>query len=321
MSANQSDELERFKREINLVEVAESMGYQLQKNRSTKASKVMKSGGDTIVIATDASDGHGIYFSTGDDSDNGTVIDFFLRRTRLNLGQIRKELRGWMPTAVRPSPKRKPPAERPQPPQAVTRDRAQVLARFAALVPYGGSYLTDVRKIDVLVIEAFGVLQDGYGNACFVHRDAHGVGGWETKNKGFTGFSAGGEKGLFLARTDDAQIVRIVVAEAAIDLMSWAQFKHALGTVYASTGGSVSPEQFEQLRAVLARNQDAEIVLAHDGDAGGDRMAAQVLELAPAGATVTRDRPPEDQDWNDVLRAVAELAEQQQREKGQGMSR
>lgn len=319
MSANQGDELERFKREINLVEVAQSMGYELVKAKSTKASKVMRSGGDIIVIATDASDGHGIYFSIGDDGDNGSVIDFYLRRTQWNLGQIRKELRGWMPAAARPSPKRKPPAERPEPPQAVTRDRAEVLAKFAALVPYSGRYLTNTRKVDQAVIEAFGVLQDGYGNACFVHRDDQGVGGWETKNKGFTGFSAGGEKGLFLARPDSSPIVRIVVAEAAIDLMSWAQFKHAPGTVYASTGGSVSPEQLEQLRAALARNPGAEIVLAHDGDAGGDWMADQVRELAPPGATVTRDRPPEGLDWNEVLKQAAKLAEQ--REKGPGMHR
>jgi hypothetical protein len=319
MSTNQVDELERFKREINFVEVAESMGYQLVKINSTKACKVMKSGSDTIVIATDASDGHGIYFSTGDDADNGTVIDFLLRRTRSNLGQIRKELRGWMPGAVRPSPKRKPVAERPEQPQPVERDRAKLLARFAGLTPYIGRYLTSTRKVDRAVIDAFRVLQDGHGNACFPHRDPTGVSGWESKNKGFTGFSEGGNKSLFLARLDDAPVTRIVVAEAAIDLLSWSQFKHAQGTVYVSTGGSFSPEQMEQLRAAFARNPGAEIVLAQDGDSGGDRMAAQVRELAPPGATVTRDRPPQGLDWNDVLRSAAELAEQ--REKGPDMHR
>lgn len=315
--ALQDSELERFKREINLVEFAQSLGYEVLKKESSRASIVMKSGGDKIIVATDQADGHGIYFSVGDESDCGSVIDFAQKRIGGNLGQVRKELRGWMPEAARPSPRRKALQERPERPQAVTRDRAQLLARFAALTPYSGRYLTATRKVDQAVIEAFGVRQDGYGNACFVHRDAQGVSGWETKNKGFTGFSEGGNRGLFLARPDDASVTRIVVAEASIDLMSWAQFKHTPGTAYISTGGSVSAEQFEQLRAAFARNPTAEIVLAHDGDAPGDKMADQVRQLAPAGTKVTRDRPPEDMDWNEVLKQAAELAEQ--RERGQDM--
>lgn len=303
MKENQSDELGRFKREINLVELAESIGYQIQKKESSKSCIVMKSGGDKIIVATDKADGHGIYFSTGDESDSGSVIDFYQRRTGGNLGQVRKELRGWLPAAARPNQKRKPYADRPEPPQPVERDRAQVLARYAALTPYMGRYLTYERRIDPAVIEAFNVLQDVRGNACFQHRDIQGVSGWEAKNQGFTGFSAGGQKGLFLARPDTAPVVRIVVAEAAIDLMSWAQLQHAPGTAYVSTGGAFSNAQVEQLRAVFARNPTAEIVLAHDGDAAGDRMAAQVREIARLGVIVTRDRPPEGSDWNDVLKA------------------
>ena len=316
MSANQSDELERFKREINLVEFAQGMGYEVLKKESSRASIVMKSGGDKIIVATDQADGHGIYFSVGDESDCGSVIDFAQKRLGGNLGQVRKELRGWMPAAAKPSPRRQAAAERPQP---VTRDRAALLARFAALVPYSARYLTDERQIDPAVIEAFKVLQDGRGNACFFHRDAQCVSGWEAKNRGFTGFSAGGQKYLFLARPDDAPLTRIVVAESAIDLMSWAQLKHMPGTAYASTGGSFGPEQIEQLRGAFVRNPQAEIVLAHDGDQAGDRMADQVRQIAPPDATVTRDRPPQGLDWNDVLKAEKLAEQQREREKGQDM--
>jgi hypothetical protein len=321
MKSNQVDELERFKREINLVEFAQGMGYEVLKKESSRASVVMKAGGDKIIVATDQADGHGIYFSVGDESDCGSVIDFAQKRLGGNLGQVRKELRGWMPAAARPSPRRQAAAERQERPQPVTRDRAALLARFAALVPYSARYLTDERQIDPAVIEAFKVLQDGRGNACFLHRDAQGASGWEAKNRGFTGFSAGGQKHLFLARPDDAPLTRLVVAESAIDLMSWAQLKHMPGTAYASTGGSFGPEQIEQLRGAFLRNRQAEIVLAHDGDAAGDRMADQVREIAPPGATVTRDRPPQGLDWNDVLKANAEKLAEVQREKGQDMNR
>lgn len=308
--ANMDDELSRFKSEISLVDLAQAeYGYELVKRESSVSSKVLKCGGDKVIVTRQQ--GHDVYFSTGDSADNGSVIDFMQKRSGLNLGQIRKALRAWLPGSKKPALKR--PARAPEHAKEVTKDRAGVLARWAILKPYAGSYLTDERGIDPEIIEAFGVRHDDRGNACFGHRDSTGVSGWELKNNGFTGFSEGGNKSLFLARPDDAPVTQIVVAEAVIDLMSWAQLKHERGTVYTSTGGSLSPDQLEQLRAVFARNSGAEIVLAHDADAPGDRMADQVRQLAQAGVTVMRDRPPVGKDWNDMLlHAQVAVAEKMQ---------
>lgn len=73
-------ELEMFKRQINLVEFAGSMGYELLQKESSRHSKVMRGPSGKIVIATDAKDGHGIYFSVGSEQDSGTIIDFLQRR-------------------------------------------------------------------------------------------------------------------------------------------------------------------------------------------------------------------------------------------------
>ena len=89
-------ELERFKTEINLVAYATSQGYQYLKRESSRSSAVLRhNSGDKIIVATDT-ENRGIYFSVGDDSDNGTIIDFVQNRSNLNLGGVRKELRSWL---------------------------------------------------------------------------------------------------------------------------------------------------------------------------------------------------------------------------------
>lgn len=108
------DELERFKREINLVAFAEAQGYELDRQESSRSSVVMRhSGGDKIVIATNEN-GHGIYFSVRDETDNGSVIDFLQYRQGLSLGHVRKALREWItapfsfPIAPKSYPKPEP---------------------------------------------------------------------------------------------------------------------------------------------------------------------------------------------------------------------
>jgi hypothetical protein len=47
---------------------------------------------DKVIVKRDA-DQHYVYFSVRDERDDGSIIDFAMRRKGLNLGQVRKELR------------------------------------------------------------------------------------------------------------------------------------------------------------------------------------------------------------------------------------
>ena len=89
---NRNDELTNFKTNINLVDYAASQGYQIIRDESSRNSKAMRRGDEKIIISTD-SDNHAIYFSVNDDNDHGTIIDFVQKRKKINLGQVRKELR------------------------------------------------------------------------------------------------------------------------------------------------------------------------------------------------------------------------------------
>jgi hypothetical protein len=103
------EELERFKRHVNLTELAAASGYQLAPGqRATASSVAMRhpSTDDKIIVRRDA-DGHWTYFSVRDDRDNGSVVDFLQARRSLTLGGVRKELRAWL-REERP----RPPAQR-----------------------------------------------------------------------------------------------------------------------------------------------------------------------------------------------------------------
>ncbi len=64
-------------------------------------------------------------------------------------------------------------------------------------------YLENERALPASLLEAerFAgrVRMDARGNAVFPHFDQEGLCGYEIKNKGFTGFSSGGTKGLWLS--------------------------------------------------------------------------------------------------------------------------
>ena len=312
-------ELDRFKTDISLTDYAQAeFGYELVKRESSASSKVLKSGGDKIIV-TRQQDGHDVYFSVGDDRDCGSIVDFLQRRKSVNLGQVRKELRQWLPGSKRPAPKR--PLRAPERAVAVSKDRSQVLTAWAKMKPYSGSYLSRDRCIHPAIIEAFDVRQDERGNACMAHRDRDGVMGWESKNRGFTGFAAGGTRNLSFTRIDTGPLTRLVVTEAAIDAMSYAQMKHEPGTGYMSTGGcALSEAQRQQLSRVMAENS-VPVVLAMDRDAAGEKMAQEVAKLAPQGVFVMRDVPESQKDWNEALQAAERVREaQEQHDRGHGMT-
>ncbi|WP_278473463.1 DUF3991 and toprim domain-containing protein [Stutzerimonas balearica] len=321
-----ADELERFKSQINLAEYAQAQGYEIDRKESSRASTVMRSGGDKIIVATDT-DGHGIYFSVRDDADHGSIIDFVQKRQGLNLGQVRKELRPWI--GDRPEQRqrvqRKPEAERPRKPEPSTADRQQVLAVWMKMQPGNGRhpYLERERKLkaETLADPRFvGMVRtDARGNAAFPHYDRHGLAGFELKNEGFTGFSKNGQKAVWHS-SNLTSAPRVVLVESAIDAMSHAQLSGDREAAYLSTGGSMSDHQRELVRSALAKaaERGAEIVIATDADEPGRKLAAEVQALAPRGANLYRQEPDQGKDWNDQLR---EQVRQAERSRSYGMSR
>lgn len=146
---------------------------------------------------------------------------------------------------------------------------------------------------------------DDRGNTVFPHFDAAGLCGYEIKNRGFTGFAAGGKKGLWFSHTrpDDRYLV---LTESAIDALSYATLfpESADRTRYASLGGRPSLRQMGLVQAaVIKLPEGTEIVAAFDADQAGRWLAAAIGDVVGRVRRQARVHLPatEGEDWNQVL--------------------
>jgi hypothetical protein len=296
------NELEQFKGLINLVEYAQTLGYQVDRKESSQNSKVLRhDNGDKIVVAT-GQNGHGIYFSVRDDRDNGSIIDFVQKRTGASLGQTRKALRPWINGAEVPPQQQRHPESKPVP---TSRDRQQVILAYAKTEPVQHHAYLASRGIEdsTLADPRFSgmVRQDTRGNAIFPHHDSEGLAGYELKNNGFTGFARGGTKAIWHSN-NLATSKRVVLVESAIDGLSHAQLHKNPDAAYISVGGQMSDLQHALLRRVFERaaSREANIVIATDNDPGGNSLAKEIQTLVPAHGRFSRSVPAR-KDWNDEL--------------------
>lgn len=316
MIKNNSDELEIFKSQLSLTEYAQAFGYSIVKNKSSKNSHFLEDGGGDKIIVARGKDGHDIYCSTKDVNDSGSIIDFVQHRQKLNLGQVRKELRPWAGLKgprVESIKRRKPVNERLERPLPLEKDRIKLLQNYHQLTEYNGKYLSQQRGLSADTLKAFAgeVKQDKKGNTVFVHKDGDGeVTGWEAKNAGFTGFSSGGEKSLFRCQPDAGEVKRVIVCESSIDAMSYHQLKGREGDLYVSFGGGMSSAQEEQLKGLLAGLPRASVLVATDRDQQGDKYAETIKGWKPSAI---RDLPAK-KDWNEDLLSEKEKSRVENRD-------
>ena len=302
-------ELERLKSEINLSQFAASYGYQLDHRESSRNSAIMRhANGDKVIIARQGS--HWVYFSVRNSDDNGSILDFVMQRENCALGRARQTLRHWSnnPPPIQPIHY----AHRLEP---ITHDRAALLREFARLPTTAKNAALIARGIPPALQAAprFAgcILQDERGNACFPHRDRDGVSGWEIKNNGFTGFSKGGSKGLWFSHTK-ATDTALIIAESALDALSYATLHPDDKARYFSTGGSLNPQQPALLSTVMEKMpRPAVVILATDNDPAGHELAATLQSLAPPapGLEFRRPLPEIGKDWNDQLKATGQTAD------------
>ncbi|WP_218922315.1 DUF3991 and TOPRIM domain-containing protein [Fuerstiella marisgermanici] len=297
---------------IDLCQYAASRGFVLDRRQSSKCSAVLRhSNGDKLVVSRQPN-GQYVYFNAKG-NDNGTVIDLIQTRDRVSLGEVRKLLRPWLNHSASPPP------ELPTLPislQPSQHDAARVLAAWIEARPIGATahYLESERQIPrhVLQHEKFRdrIRMDERRNSVFPHFNKSGLCGFELKNRGFTGFSPGGVKGLACSRPEEGDH-QMVICETAIDMLSYAALKGVDGKRFFSTAGQISPVQAECLRSAAEKMPtDATIVLALDNDEGGHKLADQLREAtATTGRTVIEDFPLHSgDDWNDVLRQTSPTA-------------
>jgi hypothetical protein len=309
------DEIHRFKQDIDLRSFAVSKGYRFNKKDSTPAWTVLRNDAskDKIVVGR-GKDGHWCYFSHSDAEDRGSIVDFVRRRGADSWREVFQELRDW--TGRRAEHRHLPLAPAAQ----VPHDRAAILRKLAAArdVPTHPYLESRGLNTDTLSDPRFrGTWKQAPGTrreVLFLHRDHHGLSGAERKNPGFTGFTPGGSKGLWVSNTTPTDN-RLVITESAIDALSYHQVNPNSRTRYVSCAGQPKANQVESGdvekpglldAAIASMPAGSTIVAATDADKAGHSFADRIAELSAKHQHVTFERhaPTLGKDWNDHLQTL-----------------
>lgn len=310
------EELARFKAEIDLVDFMTANGCNVVR-RYTNSVELRGHGGKFYVRRV----GNDYVFKDFLNDRGGTIIDYCQQYLMAgNLGEVRKMLRDYSGIRVDNQSQRK--VEKPKEVKKTKEKEKEIvieknpekirqnMKNFKTCVETGGKhdYLQKERKIlsEILLDSRFAnrVMIDNRGNAIFPHYDKTGICGYEIKNKGFTGFSLGGEKGLWYSR-DVSKAQKIVITESAIDAMSHAQLRKTDASVgYVSIGGAMSEKQEALLKSLIekAHSRGTEVVLGLDNDTAGDKLCQKVRAIAGECGAALRREVPTSKDWNDDLR-------------------
>ncbi|MBU0800640.1 MAG: DUF3991 and toprim domain-containing protein [Alphaproteobacteria bacterium] len=298
----------QFKKAINLTQYAACAGYCLDRKKSTKASVAMRhANGDKIIISRRGP--FWVYFSTHDESDNGTIIDFIIKRTGKTLGEIGQELDSWIGEA-------RPFVNPDHYADAVTEqsyDRGRVQCLFASFKPLTShEYLEQERKISRAVLQesrfAGKLFSDKYGNVVFPHFDKEGLCGLELKNADKGVMTRGSAKGLWTSKRLKTDTT-LVITESGIDALSYHDLFRPTDTAYAAVSGTMKKDSQFDLALDLIGNFPhlRTIILAVDNDAGGANIAGKIETAVKAAGlftgTVRRHIPDTaGQDWNEHLK-------------------
>jgi hypothetical protein len=300
-------ELDLFRAQVNCAAVLENVGqpWRLDRVGSTKrAMKYRRAQGEILIVTHD---GRGWWDPNSEaKGDIFTLVQHL--DPSLNFGHVRQVLRKFV--GIMP---RYEPADRARKGQGADRP---VVDRWAGRAPLRAGcpawrYLLEQRHLPAGILAAAGeqdIIRDGaYGSAWFAHRDQGQVTHVEIRGPEFKGSLKGGDKTLFLFRRSVAPVTRLVIAEAPIDALSIAALEGKRAeSLYAATGGGMGPGTLAALEAIcadLSQRPDTIVESAADANRAGDRFAERHARIAQAaGVAFRRLRPPEDLDWNDVLK-------------------
>ena len=298
-SISNADELIQFKSLINLVDYAQSKGFEVDESETSNTNTCLRRADEKIYVSQ--RNGAWLFADVRNSMKGGSILDFCVQKGGLeNLGAVRRELRPWIGGSARPA-KIARKSFAPKAKEALSKQ--EILDLYGRLEPYSGPYLKS-RHLSEETITAFGrfVKQDHFKNACFIHYNDQGITGWEKKSFNFSGFLPGASKAVFYAAPFQGKPDTLVICEASIDAMSYFQMHGRFGEAYISIGGAPSPEQTEILKKLLKKPWN--IIVATDNDAFGDSLNAMILELRPDAIR----KKPETKDWNDDLKEAAKKA-------------
>ncbi len=283
---NKDLELERFKTEINIADIAEYYAFDIDREKSTRKSIVMKSERDVIIISKNANTNHYIYFNANDESDRGTIIDFVQKRTRMNLGQVRKLLRDFLN-------KKSDFYEI----IASSKDEQNMLIAQVKLIEFFTKLFSETKKekeTNFFFFEERGITEKTFKNTELVgfkdrkfyfpliNNKGNIVGIYTTdkelKEKKLLKDSY---KGIWIDKRLHKNINKIFITESPIDSLSLKELGlDDENTLHIATIGRMGDVAKKAIEQILSYYKDAELVIATDNDEAGEDIARELAEIA-----------------------------------------
>ena len=310
------NELNQFKREINIAEIAQVFGYYIDKEKSSRAVKQLRNDqtGDKIVVSRNESNGHYIYFSMRDESNNGSVIDFIQSHTGKNLGRVRVLLRKWLKNEIQ--------GEYEQIKIQKSNADKNKIFRIWEKIKNDKLFATSWRGIKGAIWEKIAeknrikITDDAI---YFPMYDIDGICGIEKRTfDGEKRVISGSEKGLW-SYGDLKTASYIVMCESPIDAISYKILNNKdfenKDVFLVATMGAFSDKQELSIREIVRRNNIAEWIIATDNDTAGDKLAGKIAEnVKQVSRNINIYRHKSDsKDWNEELKTELRKSKNQSR--------
>lgn len=280
--SNFKQDLQRIKQEVNLLQHACSMGYELDKAKSTKQEVVLVKAGDRLLCRQSPTTNKWIYFSAVNDKDKGTIVDFMLNR-----GYSFEQIRGLSSAHLDKSILLKQ-ASLPASPVYDSATNQKIAATAMELFqPVAAATYLQKRGIKDSISDAYKNLQVNEYEAVFeLYRNVNKQGEGALCSTIKYCLTRDGQsrhyfqKGLprGVAVFTDENYASVIITESPIDALSHKQQHEDERSMYVCTCGNISHSVGEELFQILghAQQEGKEVVLAFDKDKAGERMRSQL---------------------------------------------
>ena len=289
------EELELFKTQINIADVAQDMGYEIDKKKSTRKSIVLKAGGDVIIVSRNADNGHYIYFNANNPSDAGTIIDFVQQRTGKNLGQVRRLLRQYL--------------QNDNGVQHLQVSSKEYIKNYYKAIDYFTKRWEQIKKktdesnalryknarglspITLMTTQYMGYDEET-GKIVFPIFNENGICGLYLTDENMKEkyFAKNSIKGIWADKSikelKDKDDVKIIITESPIDNLSLKEIATVIknksddNVLHIATLGRMGQEAKDTLKKIFRFLPNAELLIATDADEAGQEIANEIINIA-----------------------------------------
>ena len=302
----QDDELERFKESVSITTYAESVGWTLDRKKSSSTVKVYRLDSDKMLVWVGTgrvgTGRYDLYRNERDHADRGSIVDFVKSREGCSLGRARMVLRGYLGIGRQEHSFPSCPSSKPRVPASQEQGdgyRKKTLAVWNAArwnpepTYLLGRGLTSATLTTPRFVDTFRT--DTHGNVVFLHNDRRGPCGYDRRGPAFKGIGQGVLKALWYSK-NIREAKQIALCESPIDCMSHYQI-HGGDLAYVSISGEPSALQRDLLTGLLlkAADRQAKVYSAFDNDPGGDKYSEMMSLLSPEPLERLK---PITKDWN-----------------------